>query len=297
MDKAGKDPPEEVTGGDQVIGVGGLLWAPKIDVVMVNIPSLHFGSVRRGRLQENTVQFSGDYEALGRFVPEKLTLRQVVSKTASIFDIRGLLAPIIGGLRLDIRKTAKLISGWDSEMPADWRQKWVKNFWALEQLRGLGFNRAMMPKEAARNEARAIVLVDAALEMIITGVWIGFPLLGGDWSCQLLIARAALADENSTIPKNELQGLTAGSNLGWVVEKALDGWINEKVVASDSTIALSWTTAEMKPLAMYHKNRVIQIRRGTNLEDLYHVGTDFNCADIGTRPGKIGVQDVSPGSI
>ena len=114
-----------------------------------------------------------------------------------------------------------------------------KNFWALEQPRGLGFTRAMMPEGAASTGARAIVLVDAAMEMIMLGVWIGFPLRGGGWSCQHLIGRIDLADENSTIPK-KLQGLTSGS-----------------------TIALSWTMAEMKPLAMYHKNRVIQIRRGT----------------------------------
>ena len=182
-------------------------------------------------------------------------------------------------------------------MPAEWRSKWIKNFWAMEQLRGLGFKRAMMPKTAASSEARAIVLVDAAMDMIMLGVWIGFPLLEGGWSCQLLIARSALADENATIPKSELQGLCSGSNLGWAVEKALDGWIKDKVVASDSTIALSWTTAEMKPLAMFHKNRVVQIRRGTNLEDLYHVKTEFNCADIGTRPGKVSIQDVIPGSV
>ena len=105
------------------------------------------------------------------------------------------------------------------------------------------------------------------------------------------------ADENATIPKSELQGLCSGSNLGWAVEKALDGWIKDKVVASDSTIALSWTTAEMKPLAMFNKNRVVQIRRGTNIEDLYHVRTEFNCADIGTRPGKVSIQDVIPGSV
>ena len=176
---------------------------------------------------------------MGKFVPEKLTLRQVVSKTASIFDIRGPLAPIIGGLRLDIRKTAQVVDGWDGEMPTEWRSKWIKNFWAVEQLRGLGFKRAMMPKTAASSEARAIVLVDAAMDMIMLGVWIGFPLLEGGWSCQLLIARSALADENATIPKSELQGLCSGSNLGWAVEKALDGWIKDKVVASDSTIALS----------------------------------------------------------
>jgi predicted metal-dependent enzyme (double-stranded beta helix superfamily) len=81
------------------------------------------------------------------------------------------------------------------------------------------------------------------------------------------------------------------------VEKALEGWIDEKILASDSTIALSWTMAEMKPLAMYHKNRVIQIRRGTKLDQLYHVRTEVNSADVGTRPDKLKIQDMGPGSV
>ena len=70
--------------------------------------------------------------------------------------------------------------------------------------------------------------------------------------------------------------MCSGSNLGWTVEKALEGWVVEKIVGSDSTIALSWTMAEMKPLAMFHKNRVIQIRRGTRLDQLYHVRMKVN---------------------
>ena len=50
-----------------------------------------------------------------------------------------------------------------------------------------------------------------------------------------LIARSALADENSTIPRNKLQVLCSGSNLAWTVEKALEDWVVEKIVASDST--------------------------------------------------------------
>jgi hypothetical protein len=53
----------------------------------------------------------------------------------------------------------------------------------------------------------------------------------------------------------------------------------------------------MKPLAMYHKNRVIQIRRGTKLDQLYHVRTEVNSADVGTRPDKLKIQDVGPGSV
>ena len=148
------------------------------------------------------LQFGGEFGMLDSLVPSKLSLRQVVSKVASVFDLMGLLAPVMASLRLDTRKTSKAWKTWDEAVPAALRQKWIKNFWMLEQLRGLGFQRAMMPEDALNDRARAIALMDAALEICIMGVWIGFQLLGGGWSCQLLIARSGLADENSTIPKN-----------------------------------------------------------------------------------------------
>ena len=129
------------------------------------------------------------------------------------------------------------------------------------------------------------------------GVWSGFRLKEGGWSCQLLIARSSLAAENSTIPKNELQALCSASNLGWTVERSLDDWVDEKVVASDSTIALSWAMSETKPLAMFHKNRVIEILRGTKKEQLYHVRTEVNAADVGTRPEKLKIEDMEVGSV
>ena len=84
----------------------------------------------------------------------------------------------------------------------------------------------------------------------------------------------------------------SGSNLGCTVEKALKRWVVEKIVGSDSTIALSWTMAEMKPLAMFRKNRVIQIRRSTKLDQLYHVRTEVKSADVGTRADKLKIQDL-----
>ena len=64
------------------------------------------------------------------------------------------------------------------------------------------------------------------------------------------------------------------------------------MLAGDSEIALCWTTAENKPLAIFHKNRAVQIRRSVNLEDLYHVRTDVNHSDLGTRPSKVTLADV-----
>ena len=66
-------------------------------------------------------------------------------------------------------------------------------------------------------------------DVMMLGVWVGFPLVQGGWSCQLLIGRSGLTDENSTIAKNELQALTAGSNLGWTVSKALEDSRNKRI--------------------------------------------------------------------
>ena len=48
---------------------------------------------------------------------------------------------------------------------------------------------------------------------------------------------------------------------------------------------------------MFHKNRVIQIRRGTSTKLLYHVRTEVNAADVGTRPEKVSPSDVMPDSV
>ena len=61
-------------------------------------------------------------------------------------------------------------------------------------------------------------------------------------------------------------------------------------------IALCWVSAEKKTLSMFHRNSVIQIRRGSSLDHLYHVVTEENLADVGTRPEKVKLTDVGPDS-
>ena len=95
-----------------------------------------------------------------------------------------------------------------------------------------------------------IVAVDAAEPMKMVGAWGRFRLESGLFSCQLLIGRGLLTDEDSTIPKNELDALTMGSNLGWIVRQALHGWITSYIVIGDSTISLCWVTSEKKKVEL-----------------------------------------------
>ena len=93
------------------------------------------------------------------------------------------------------------------------------------------------------------------------GVWGGFELPDGSFSCKLIIGRSILA-KDTTIPKLELDGTCAATNLGWVVRTALKGWKVSYMQGSDSTIALCWITSEQLRLNEFHRNRVVQVRRG-----------------------------------
>ena len=263
-------------------------WHTKLDLLEVPLAKLHFGKKLRGRLVVGTEVFEGSLvEDMEKFVPKKLTRRQIFSKKASVFDILGKFIPITVGMQLDLREAVKLTTGWDDSVPENLRSKWVQNFWRLETLKGIKFNRARMPEGAASAEMDLIVAVDAAEHVKIVGVWGRFRLNSGEFSCQQIIGRSLLAEEDSSIPKNEFNALTMGSNLCWIVRQALDKWVSSYIVIGDSTISLCWATSEKNRLSLFHRNRAVQIRRGTDLNLLYHVVTEQNPADVGTRPSLV----------
>ena len=247
------------------------------------------------RLAKTVDVFEGCEDDLDSFVPDPLTRRQAASKLASVFDILGKLAPIMSGIKLDLRETFQRTESWDDFMPADLRQKWVKNFLIFEKLRGLKFQRAIMPLDAVDSKLRVLTGVDAAKHGLMMGCWGGFKLKDGSWSNKLLLGRSLLAKSES-IPKDELEALCAGSNMAWVVRIALQEWVESSILFSDSMIALCWLTSEKLRLSLFHRNRVMQIRRVTELESAYHIRTENNPTDSGTRPDKDKITDVGPES-
>ena len=139
-----------------------------------------------------------------------------------------------------------------------------------------------------------IVACDMAKEIKMVGALGRFRLDTGKFSCQLVMGRSLLADEDGTIPKGELESLTMGSNMGWILRQALENWIESYIVIGDSTIALCWVTSDKRRLSLFHRNCCVQIRRGTDLDMLFHVVTECNPADIGTRPAEVTDEDIGP---
>ena len=120
-------------------------------------------------------------------------------------------------MKLDLRDSDKQTDGWDGAVPEELRSKCLNHFWRFETLKGMKFERARMPANAVSTDMEMIFAADAAEWIKIVGAWVRFRLDNGKFSCQLLIGRSLLADENGTIPKNELDSLTMGSNLSWIL--------------------------------------------------------------------------------
>ena len=49
-------------------------------------------------------------------------------------------------------------------------------------------------------------------------------------------------------------------------------------------------------LGLWHRTRSVQVRRGTPLDNFYQMTTEANVADIPTRPDKLTLADLGPGS-
>ena len=119
-----------------------------------------------------------------------------------------------------------------------------------------------MPIDARNTKLRLLVGADAAEPIIMIGAWGGFQKMDGSWSCQHLLGRSVMADENATIPKLELEGLCGASNMKIIIiSRALADWVDSEVVFSDSRISLCWTTSENKRLGIFHRSCVLQIKR------------------------------------
>ena len=292
---SGSVPHPDVSADGVSVDIGGMTWYPFIDSLSIKIPPLHFGKKSRGKLVVGTEVFEGSLADLKKFVKKPLTRRQIVSKFSALFDMYGKLTPLTAKMKLDVSKAVKETSGWDEEVSVPLHDKWIDNFWTMHKLRGLQFKRARIPSDAFDTKMYLSGCVDAADSLKIVGVWARFKRKNGKFSCQLIIGRSLLS-KGGTVPKEELEAATVGSNLLFITRRALEGWVEDYGLFGDSSITICWITSENKRLSLYHRNRVVQVRLHTELGKLFHVRTEHNPADIGTRPDKTSEEDVGPES-
>ena len=257
------------------------MWFPKGDFIALNVKELNFNRKIAGR------------KAQSAGIPDSLELRACASKVAEIFDPNGLVAPITGGMKIDINLLHEHKVGWKDPIPGELKQSWAENFDVIREIGNLTFNRAVIPANAVSLDVDLINTSDAGEKLICAAIYVRYKLRDGKYSCQLIFARTKIHD--ITIPRAELEGAVLNASTAFVVQKSLAKWYKKSVYICDSQVALHWIHCTKLALKMWVRNRVVEVTRLSNLSDWRYVKREDNVSDLGTRKGAK-LSDVGPES-
>ena len=277
---SGQDPPPEVSANGESIGLVGMVWHSKKDQLALEIKPLFFGKSVRGKLPKFV---NGDIESS---LKDNFTRRNMLSKVAGVFDPLGLITPITSRFKLDLHEIVELRQDWDTPVPEDYLQKWVKNLSDIQDLREVRFRRTIVPEDAANLDVELIISCDASQSIAVSVVHARMKRKNGEYSCQLVSAKSKLCRE-LTIPKAELRAMVLSCHLAHSAKQSFGERLAGSTYVSDSTIALFWLHQDHRPLEVAVRNCVIEVRRFSSPSQWYHIESAENIADLPTREAAI----------
>ena len=275
--KSGFRPDEKVSTDGIHVSVVGYLWDPFLDVLKLDIKPLYFGKAKRGKLP-SPVQGEVEPELRKHF-----TRRNLAGKVAGIFDPLGLAVPVTAKLKIDLSIIVRETASWDEPVNEKFLPIWLQNLNTIQDLAKIAVPRSVISLAfEVGQDVELIISTDASQLIAVAAVYVRWREPGGQYSCQLIAARSKLISK-LTIPRAELRACAMGACLGEVVRKNCGNLVSRMIYVSDSTVALSWIQCDQRPLQVGVRNQVIQIRRFSDPAAWFHVPTDSNPADIGTR--------------
>ena len=284
---SGQRPADDVSADGVHVGLVGLQWDPLQDFLALDIKPLYFGRPRRGKLPAFVE---------GPVLPAlkaNFTKRNLLSKVAGVFDPIGLATPVTSRFKLNLHNVVKMGVDWDQQLPDSDLDTWVRNLGDIQDLKHVRFQRSVIHPMAESLNIDLIVSCDSSQDIAVAVVHARMKLKTGGYSCQLIGARSKLVSE-LTVPKAELRGAVLATHLAHCVKNSFGDQVQSTIYLSDSSITLYWLSQDERPLGVMVRNCVIEIRRFTSPDQWFHVPTDLNIADLGTRFAT--VQDIEAGS-
>ena len=257
-----KDPPESLSDDGTSIVVAGMRWFPKEDKISMNLGKLNFTKKRRGRKIED-----------GSGIPEKLTRRHCTSKVAEIFDVLGKLTPIIVTMKLDLHDLVRRKRDWDDIIPDNLRSLWETNFDMMQEINNLKYNRAVVPSDAVSLDLETLDFGDSSQSAACAAIYARVQGTNGEYSSQLVLSRSRLVPEGLSQPRAELYAAVLCTHTGEIARRAFYKHHQKGYKFTDSQITLHWISNEERPPKQWVRNRVLEVRRFTSVEDWAYVNT------------------------
>ncbi|CAB0005310.1 unnamed protein product, partial [Nesidiocoris tenuis] len=210
------------------------------------------------------------------------TKRQLASQVGQLFDPLGWIVPVAVYARLLQREVIRLKLGWDEPLPEEICIRWAEFAKTLPLLETLSVPRHI---PNARGPLWLVGFADAS-ERAYAAVVYSITKAGDEYIPSLITARARIAPSKpETLPRLELLAATLLSATFQKLTKVFPCVDPSKRFAiSDSTIALSWITANPPPSwKPFVGNHVSTILKSVGADRWFHVPSSQNPADLPSR--------------
>ena len=233
------------------------------------------------------------------------TKRICLGITNGFFDFLGISCPFLIRFKLLMRKLhegSNTSLNYDDKIPDDQINAWKSLIVEAVQSSSLCFPRSVRPPGAI-GLPLVIAVCDGALPAYAACVYIqwqvpcshGLGQCGHDFDANLLWAKARVTPLSGyTVPRSELSSTVLMSRMAKTTVKALQGedYMKPKgvIMLSDSECSISAVETTSRVLKPFFHNRVAEIldnisemKKYCNVEDIHHISSDNNPADLATR--------------
>nr|XP_043065771.1 uncharacterized protein LOC122321020 [Drosophila bipectinata] len=209
------------------------------------------------------------------------TKRQILSDVARIFDPLGLLSPIVVQFKIMFQRLWLLDLDWDSELPPNIAEPWLKCRADLDTLRKLQIPRFVLSKE---DSIELHAFSDASTKAYAAAVYCRCRNKDGTYSVSLMAAKTRVAPLNQqSLPRLELCGALLLSRLVRSLKEGLRHKEIQVIAWCDSTIVLSWLSYPPSKMKTFVANRTSEILETLPRHTWHHVSSKENPADCASR--------------
>ena len=295
-------PPKEISedhDGEKSVGAIGMIWIPETDILKIKAPIFNFqGKKHRGK--SSGTPFAGSsFKELDDYVPKELTLRMVASQAASIWDPVGFSGPWNLGVKHILRMSLNSIASkgndkWEMPLNSTLRDLWVFKFWEMIEMSKISFPRCTFPLGINYTELIVLAMSDMGKIGKLQCFYSLKKISHDNYHVQLIYSKNQLGDKR-TVPCQELDSMNSASIVLDRICTSLEK-VDRRAILVDSTPCIYWLSKDPVQLNTFHRLRVMSILRNCNKDDIFHIPTNYNSADIGTK-NPIEIKHIKPGSM
>lgn len=219
----------------------------------------------------------------------EITKRSILAAVSKIYDPLGLISPITIRAKLIMQHLWQFHRNWDETLPDNIGESWQQFRTELIALNNLKIPRQVTAKKVTDIQLHGFC--DASERGYGACIYIRTTDANGRHYVNLLCAKSRVAPlRRVTLPRLELCGAVL---LARLVLKIMEGFgisFTRRQLWCDSTIVLSWISAEAANWKTFVANRVAEIRESSCVDEWQHVKSELNPADVisrGTSPEQL----------